>query len=262
MLWSAAMPDIPLAIATEITARFVAGHVSRGATILEVGSGHGDLALALGQRGFVVTAIDADVRCVEQAIRRGVHALRAEWPDFDAPAFDAVAFTRSLHHMMSVPKALEAAHRLLRPGGTLLLDDFAFEAADAAAVNWLRAEAEALRASSLLDLDADGPPLLPLLQASRDPLGDWNRYHAQHGVHHGAELVAAVAQRFRDCVVSGVPYLYRCLIPRLLGDARGAAAARACLERERQAIAAGAIPPLGRHVVARRDPDHDAERRA
>ena len=67
--------------------------------ILEVGCGTGELASRLSQDGCSVIAIDSDPDSVMAARRLGVDARVATWPDFDGGNFDAVLFTRSLHHI-------------------------------------------------------------------------------------------------------------------------------------------------------------------
>jgi SAM-dependent methyltransferase len=242
--------ELPLDVATAETARFVAATLAPGASVIEVGCGDGELAAVLQTLGFAVVGLDADAACVERARARGVRAVNARWPDFAAAQADALAFTRSLHHIDPLEDALVAARRMLRPEGLLLLDEFAFELADAAAVRWLRTMVDVLVADSALNLDSAGPALIPILRASDDPVTAWRRYHEEHRVHRGDSLRRSVDKVFGAHKLSRVPYLYRCLIPRLTRDPAGAAAARHALEREEGAIAEGAIPPLGLRVIA------------
>jgi SAM-dependent methyltransferase len=246
------MPDsrIPIEVATAETARFVVANVPPAATLIEVGAGDGRLAAALQARGYDVTAVDTDPECVARASGRGVRAVTAEWPRFDGTAVDAIAFTRSLHHMHPLGAALDGARRMLRPGGILVLEEFAYEAAGAAALRWFRDIIAELAADSLLDLGDAGPQLLPRLMATEDPVGAWRDYHEAHGVHDGATLLRAVRESFHEARTTGAPYLYRVLIPRVPATARGGAAIGEILQREERALADGSFAPIGLRVVA------------
>ena len=243
-------PKTPIDVATAETARFVAAVLPQAATLIEVGAGDGDLAAALQARGFDVTAVDADAECVARARRRGVRAVAAEWPRFDGAAVHAIAFTRSLHHMHPLGAALAGARRMLRPAGILVLEEFAYEAAGAAALGWFRDIIAELVAASLLDLGAAGPHLLPHLMATDDPVGAWRDYHEEHGVHAGATLLQAVGASFPESRTTGAPYLYRLLIPRAPATPRAAAVIEDILQREERALADGSFAPIGLRVVA------------
>src|SRR5213593_2182454 len=74
--------------------------------ILEVGCGTGELAARLSKDGYSVVAIDTDRDSVAAALRLDVNAHVATWPDFDQSQFDAVLFTRSLHHIHPIDESL------------------------------------------------------------------------------------------------------------------------------------------------------------
>ncbi|MGH7719803.1 MAG: class I SAM-dependent methyltransferase, partial [Gemmatimonadaceae bacterium] len=94
--------------------------------LLEVGCGAGELAARLGSHGFTVVAIDSDADAVHAARDRGVDARVARWPEHDDAPFDAVLFTRSLHHLQPLPPAVARARELLAPSGVVIVEDFAF----------------------------------------------------------------------------------------------------------------------------------------
>lgn len=239
----------PIDIPTAAVAAFCAAWLPVGARVLEVGCGDGTLAATLNARGLRVTGLDADAQAVAAAQARGVAAQRCDWPDYAGAPVDAVAFTRSLHHIAPLDAAVARAHDMLVPDGVLLLDDFAHEAADARTLGWFattvrRAPAEA--------------PLAPLPHAfatlartSTTPLDDWRARHADH-VHPFAAMTTALAAHFDNVQVDAVPYLYRYLVQVLPATATAAAWTAQVLDAETRGIAAGTLTALGRRLVARR----------
>ena len=72
------------------------------------------------------------------AARRGVDVVPAQLHEHRAPGrYDAVLFTRSLHHIEDLPGAIEHALGLLRDTGVLVLEEFARERADAPTARFL-----------------------------------------------------------------------------------------------------------------------------
>lgn len=249
-------PARPIDLATHDTTSFVAGQLAAGTSVLEVGCGAGDLAQALAQRGFRVRALDADEESVGQARARGVDAQACAWPDYEGPAVDAVAFTRSLHHIPALDAALDQARAQLRPFGKLLLDDFAHEAADAATLDWF---AELVRTPAAQAQLAERPgSFVTELQQAADPLAFWQERHVHHAVHPFGALTAAIGARFAITRIDRVPYLYRYLV-QVLPETAAAAQWLADVRRdEARRIDRGSVQALGRRLaaeVARRQED-------
>ncbi|MDD4307388.1 MAG: class I SAM-dependent methyltransferase [Thermoplasmata archaeon] len=96
----------------------------RGKAVLEVGCGNGRASAMLVRAVGTLTAIDPDSELINSAKTSvpGADFLvgSGEALDFPDGKFDAVIFTFSLHHQDSA-MALKEAHRVLRPGGQLLI---------------------------------------------------------------------------------------------------------------------------------------------
>ena len=107
--------------------------------VLDVGAGAGAHALCLQRRGHAVTALDVDPDCVRVMTARGVVDARCgTLADMDDGPFDTLLFAM---HGIGLAGDLPGLHwllaecwRLLAPGGAVLLDSRAPDAAlDAAA---------------------------------------------------------------------------------------------------------------------------------
>lgn len=111
------------------------GHLKRlnGAKVLDYGCGHGDLSLyILAQRGEVhgidissVYIQDAAQRCGTAGYDRSrfkFYVMDAHSMDFPANFFDIVVGLGILHHL-DPDVALSEIHRVLKPGGRVLLQE-------------------------------------------------------------------------------------------------------------------------------------------
>ena len=100
------------------------------ARVLEVGAGQGELAAALAGAGYDVVAIDP-------AGAADTHVRPVALRDVDERegSFDAAVAVLSLHHVEPLEHPLAHLGALVRPGGTLVVDEFdvaLFEAVGAA----------------------------------------------------------------------------------------------------------------------------------
>lgn len=105
----------------------VLADVKRPATILDIGCGDGFATGVAAQRnpGHRFAGLDWSAISLTAARRRGIAALRA---GLDAPrlpirpgSVDVVVMSEVIEHLVDTDSAIEAAHRVLKPGGSLLL---------------------------------------------------------------------------------------------------------------------------------------------
>lgn len=105
----------------------------RPCSVLDVGCGTGTLAIEMARvPGATITGVDGDPEILARA-RRKPGAEAVEWreamvdvlPAADA-TFDVVVTSLVLHHLAPATKAAALAemHRVLRPGGSLLVADW------------------------------------------------------------------------------------------------------------------------------------------
>jgi len=162
-----------LRFGTEQTLRFALRWLpARPARLLEIGCGGAEVAAELQALGYEVVAIDSDSATVAEARSRGVDARVATWPDFSDGRFDAVLFTRSIHHM-----ALdEAVDRAAATAPRLIVEDFALVEVSPRFVDWLRS-------------------VVP----------DWE----PHDVHPFADVRRSIDRRFTILHEEDAPYAYR-----------------------------------------------------
>lgn len=162
--------------------------------MLEVGCGKGELARALADAGWDVLAIDP-------AAPDGPIFRRLKLEDVDEPeSFDAVVAARSLHHVTDLEAALDRIRTLLRPGGVLVLDEFAWDRLEGSTADWFHGQQRALAAAGRLP---DAPATL------EECCRDWADEHV--GLHGYESMRAALDERFSERFFEWLPYLYRYL---------------------------------------------------
>ena len=109
-----------------------AARIVRGwkpARILDLATGSGDVALTLRRHCPQAQIVGADfcVPMLREAVKKGsgpVVAADGLALPFASEAFDAVTVAFGLRNMASWPGALGEMHRVLRPGGHILILDF------------------------------------------------------------------------------------------------------------------------------------------
>lgn len=100
----------------------------KGALLLDVACGGGLLAPYVDGRGYLHVGVDLSPTATRVAREHGVHAVvqgdacRLPFPDASA---DVVVAGEILEHVADLPRAVAECCRVLRPGGTLVLDTIA-----------------------------------------------------------------------------------------------------------------------------------------
>jgi SAM-dependent methyltransferase len=237
----------PVEIPRAETIEFVTSQVAAPADIMEIGCGEGHLAVALVELGYKAVGLEADLEIVARAQADGAPVILATWPDYSPEAVDAVIFTRSLHHMEQLEAAIAAVGPALKPGGSLLVEDFAFDAPDEATLEWF---VEVCRTEAgLVLIDPGANEVLKELLSSHHPLVAWQESH-DHDLHPIDAMSAAINGHFETNEMSEVPYLYRYLAPALPDDEEAVSFLLHVRDEEARLGEAGEIKLIGRHFVA------------
>ena len=234
---------------TRFTYNFIRRFLPRGCRrILEVGCGTGELAARLSKDGCVVIAIDSDRPSVALARRLGRDARVATWPDFDDGRFDAVVFTRSLHHIHLLDESIGHAADNLTDEGRIIVEDFAYESADAKTLRWFASTIRLLSATGLLIRDDE---FLNKILSKTDTLKAWRQDHERE-LHTAAKIAARFQKLFGTVVKEEAPYYFRYLAGAIVVNEKRDAVLQALAEQEAALAADGAIVALGRRFMAER----------
>jgi len=103
-------------------------------TVADLGSGEGLLSELLARRCRKVIAVDNSEKMVEfgarKAKKNGLKNLEfrlgdLQNPPIDPASVDLVILSQALHHAEKPEEAIKAAHRMLKPGGQIMLLDLA-----------------------------------------------------------------------------------------------------------------------------------------
>ncbi|HUM13184.1 MAG TPA: class I SAM-dependent methyltransferase [Myxococcaceae bacterium] len=256
--------DEPGAIAAEVEevrtwVRATLPGAGQGLRVLEVGCGPGVLAARLLEDGVLVTAIDVSEEQVRLARERAVPAIVCDFLSFEGEPFDALLFTRSLHHISPLGAGISKIRELVRPGGLILADEFAHDEIDAASAAWFWDLQAVLEQCGALAPDVprrhghhgahrsadDGP--------SPDPLQRWRERHLHDPPLHGAKtLIAALRRTFELRPPDRGPYLHRYFSDRVDGSDAGTRLFLRVRDLERLRVRQGLLVPVGLRLVARR----------
>jgi SAM-dependent methyltransferase len=232
---------------TQFTRDFIKRSLPAGARrVLEIGCGSGELAASLLQDGVSLIAIDTDPDLIAAARGLGVDARIAAWPNFEDGQFDAVLFTRSLHHVHPLDKAVQRAADSLVIGGRLIVEDFAYEMAEEKTLRWFGDAIGQLDDADLLVNDDD------FLNAVRSgTLEAWRKNH-DSDLHTATDIFAEIKRTFGAVKRENVPCYFRYLARAIVPTADRDKILRDFAAEETALISNGTILPLGRRFVAER----------
>jgi 2-polyprenyl-6-hydroxyphenyl methylase/3-demethylubiquinone-9 3-methyltransferase len=107
--------------------RHIPAAPAAGATLLDMACGGGLLAPYLADTGYRHTGVDVSRTAIVLARDHGVEAVRANVLalPFRDESFDVVVAGEVLEHVSDLAGAVAEACRVLRPGGTLVIDTIA-----------------------------------------------------------------------------------------------------------------------------------------
>jgi SAM-dependent methyltransferase len=216
--------------------------------ILEIGCGTGELAAGLSQDGVVIVAIDLDPDSVAAARRLGVDARTATWPDFDDGEFDAVLFTRSLHHVHPLDESVRHAVETLAPDGCVIVEDFAYESTDEKTLRWFGSAIRFLEATGSLTMTDE---FLERVLSKTATLKAWKENHEPE-LHTSAAIAAQLKKLAVGVTTEHASYYFRYIANAISRTERRDAILQAFAEQEEMLAAAGSIAALGRRFVASR----------
>jgi SAM-dependent methyltransferase len=213
--------------------------------ILEVGCGTGELAACLSKDGYSVVAIDSDPDSIAAARELGVDARVATWPDFADDLFDAVLFTRSLHHIHPLDRSVRQAADSLADGGRIIVEDFAYDSADEKTLRWFRSAIALVRAAELF---VKGDERMGKTLSKAKTLEAWQQNH-NHDLHTGAEIEAELEKPFDRIISENAAYYFRYIANATVDTEQRNAIIQAIVEQEEALAADGSIVALGRRFV-------------
>jgi 2-polyprenyl-3-methyl-5-hydroxy-6-metoxy-1,4-benzoquinol methylase len=221
---------------------------AEGGRILEVGCGAGELAACLCKDGYAVVAIDSDRDSIGAAQRVGVDARIATWPHFNGGQFDAVLFTRSLHHIHPLDESVERAAESLAEGGRIIVEDFAYESADEKTLRWFYSAIRLLEATGLLVVSDEG---LEKILLKTETLNAWRQNH-EHDLHTAAEIGAQLQKMFGRVIKENAAYYFRYVAGAIAPSEKRNAILQAFAEQEETLAVNRFIVSLGRRFVVQR----------
>lgn len=216
--------------------------------ILEVGCGSGELAACLSRDGHNIVAIDIDPESVAAARGGGVDSRVAKWPDFDDGKFDAVLFTRSLHHIHPLDRSVSHAADTLREGGRIIVEDFAHESADERTLRWFVSTVRLLEATGSLARDDE---LLQKVLSKTETLKAWRQNH-EHELHTAAEINAQLEKTSSPVIREDAAYYFRYAANAIIRTKERNSILQVFAEQEQTLSAEGSIVALGRRFVIAR----------
>ncbi len=236
----------PVDVLTSHTMEFVTAALpGANLRLLEVGAGSGHLARALMDAGHGVVAVDTSEKAVARARELGVDARHADWHDFDDGTFDAILFTRSLHHIDRLQQAIDRCWPMLTHDGRVLLEEVSFADVDPPTAGWLGSSMRELAQRGAIDI----PPksFLTTLLDAPDPHAWWHEHHGH--MHQARDIRTACRAGGRIVDDHAVVYLYRYFAGLVPAGEPGVALLGQLKRDEQSRIDTGEIHAVGRRLV-------------
>jgi SAM-dependent methyltransferase len=198
-----------------------------------------------------VIAIYSDPNSVAAAQRLGLDARVATWQDFDDGRFDAVLFTRSLHHIHPLDESVRHTVEAIAAGGRIIVEDFAYESADEKTLRWFASAIRLLEAKRLLTVNDE---FLEAVLSKTEMLKDWRQNHQSenHEIElHTAAEIDRQPKKWVGCVIrENAAYYFRYIAKAVAGTKKRDAVLQRFADQEEMLRADGSIVPLGRRFVA------------
>lgn len=187
------------------TRRFVLAHLpDRPARVLEIGCGDGHLAVAMARAGHEVVGVDP------VAPEGGIFRRIAFDAFDDADRFDDVVASLVLHHVPDLAGALDKSVRMLRPGGRIIVIEFAWDRIDEATGRWYHQhlpEGEPRRSQTFLAACCDRWAR-DRLQGAAEPFRRYCREWAgQKDLHDSETMLRELRARYALSSLEWGPYL-------------------------------------------------------
>lgn len=239
------------AFGVEQTVKFITDQIEvSSAKILDVGAGRGRLSRRLRALNADVVPIDKSLKAIEFAASEENVVYHGDICDYVGDgSFDAIVFSMSAHHVHPLDKAMTRCSQLLKPGGMMILEEYAVEDADISTARWFYGNI-ALLACAMKD--EPGPDKhKDVINA----LESWKTQHASNADHHfndGATIKMSLATHFDIIKLERSPYFYRYFSAKMGALSLSEDLPRRLFELEQHLIALGEIKPLGLRIVAKK----------
>ena len=201
-------------VTRELEAFVMAALPAPPARVLEIGAGRGELAVALKEAGYAITAVDPAAEAGGIVQPCSLLEVRG--------SFDVAVSVVALHHIDPLEESCAHLATLLPPGAHLVIDELDIERYDDRAMGWWSSQRQALGFS---EHDHDSAGILEHLRAHIHPL---------------ERMLTALAPYFVFGQPVRGPYLHRWELRPSLYDA------------EVDAIASGLVPAVGCRLIATR----------
>jgi len=258
----------PLKFAARITSSFALSSLKSQSTVLDAGCGGGAIAASMQKGGLKVMAIDSNSQAIAKTEGLGIACRLSDLQTFEHEAFDAVLCSASLHHMDPLDAALNAASRLLKQDGVLLVEDFGYERVDLKTAVWLFNLAQfvigptnektekAKVGTEKAAKHGHGRWLLSERKSAdraAEAMAIWRQHNEiDHHVISFERVKNALLDRFEIVSEQNVPYLFRYLCDLLPATKFGAEQAAQIYQWEKEQAESGGIEMCGARIIARK----------